>query len=319
MSTTTQPKAKIVTLADYRRALLIDTDDGPRPMASVVDPWQQTDFEAMDAGWQRVAGQTVSGGFQRAYLERGRGHSKTTDIAAMAMYPLIVTNRPITGAIAAADVGQAGLTRDTIQRLCHLNPFASKALDVQRNRIVGAKGSELVIHSSDAATSFGITPDFIICDEFTVWKSPDLWESLASAAAIRKDELVSLTFDDIDWESRSIVISADNSKNHKPREIPIDDEMFAMLERLRDDAQQRQPMEAASSAKTAARAGHRSRAARRRDAWEGFASLPVSCACVGNMPRGGGSNSRLSLVCICGVRTLDVGGCQSSASSAEVK
>jgi integrase len=68
-----------------------------------------------------------------------------------------------------------------------------------------------------------------------------IWRMFASTG-IRRDELVSLTFDDVDWEARSIVISAGNSKNHKPREIPLDDEMFATLEQLREQAQDRQPV-----------------------------------------------------------------------------
>jgi len=59
---------KIISPADYRRALLIDTDDGPKPLAAVVDPWQRADFEALDNGWQRVAGHLIEGGKQRAYL-----------------------------------------------------------------------------------------------------------------------------------------------------------------------------------------------------------------------------------------------------------
>jgi integrase len=75
--------------------------------------------------------------------------------------------------------------------------------------------------------------------------SPDylrpIWRMFASTG-IRKDELVDLQFDDVDWEAKSIVIQAGNSKNHKAREIPLDDETFATLERLRHEAHDRQPM-----------------------------------------------------------------------------
>ncbi len=77
-------------------------------------------------------------------------------------------------------------------------------------------------------------------------KSPDylkpVWRMFATTG-IRKDELVNLRFDDIDWESKTVIISAENSKNHKPREIPLDDEMFATLKRLRELAQWRRPVD----------------------------------------------------------------------------
>ena len=64
------------------------------------------------------------------------------------------------------------------------NPWLSKLLDVQAYKIVNRMtGSTLEIISSDAATSYGITPDFIVCDELTHWKNQDLWVSLLSSAA----------------------------------------------------------------------------------------------------------------------------------------
>ena len=77
-----------------------------------------------------------------------------------------------------------------------------------------------------------------------------VWRMFASTG-IRREELVSLTFNDIDWEARSIVIQSDNSKNHKPREIPLHDEMFATLEMLRDQAYDRQPVPGRTAEMTA--------------------------------------------------------------------
>jgi hypothetical protein len=49
--------------SEFRRHLLIDTDNGAVPFSSVIDPWQSVDFEALDAGWQRAAGQRVTGDY----------------------------------------------------------------------------------------------------------------------------------------------------------------------------------------------------------------------------------------------------------------
>src|SRR6185437_15964867 len=43
-----------------------------------------------------------------------------------------------------------------------------------------ATGSSIEIISSDAASSYGHTVDFIICDELTHWRKRDLWDSLFS-------------------------------------------------------------------------------------------------------------------------------------------
>ncbi len=60
-----------------------------------------------------------------------------------------------------------------------------------------------------------------------------VWWTLA-CTGIRRNELVELRWDDVDFEARTIVIRADRSKNHKAREIPLDDRVYAMLAVLRD-------------------------------------------------------------------------------------
>ncbi|MHB1036212.1 MAG: tyrosine-type recombinase/integrase [Pirellulales bacterium] len=59
---------------------------------------------------------------------------------------------------------------------------------------------------------------------------------------IRKSELVTLKFSNIDFERRVMTVRAGVAKSHKPREIPLDDEMLAMLARLRDQAKDRRPV-----------------------------------------------------------------------------
>lgn len=67
-----------------------------------------------------------------------------------------------------------------------------------------------------------------------------VWRMFASTG-IRKDELVTLTFDDVDWEAKTIVVRAEKAKSRKAREIPLDDEMFGMLLEQRRQAEHRQP------------------------------------------------------------------------------
>jgi hypothetical protein len=175
--------------AEFRKQLLVSTDRGPQPLAKVLecDPWQAADFAALDPGWQRVAGISADGGSNRAYLERPRGHSKTTDLAVMVIWALAFCPRQVSGIWAAGDRDQASLGLKALGVLIRLNPWLGDRLDVQNHRVVNTKtGSSLTVISSDASTSYGHLVDFIVIDELTHWSDKageDLWHSLFSAAA----------------------------------------------------------------------------------------------------------------------------------------
>jgi len=78
-----------------------------------------------------------------------------------------------------------------IVRLSKLNPWLSKVFEFRTAKIVNKHtGSVLEILTSDSATSYGLTPHFVVCDELTHWKSPDLWDSLLSASAKRENCLL---------------------------------------------------------------------------------------------------------------------------------
>lgn len=60
---------------------------------------------------------------------------------------------------------------------------------------------------------------------------------------IRHAELVNMRFADVDFERGVVTVRAEHSKNHKPREIPLDDHLLATIKTLRDEAKHRQPVE----------------------------------------------------------------------------
>jgi hypothetical protein len=143
--------------AVFRSALLIDTDDGPKRLAECMDPWQREDFQALDPACRRIAGQKIDPPHLRIYLERARGHSKTTDIGVAASYLLFAAERKIDGVACAADKDQAGLIRDAIDRLLRLNPWLAESLEVQAFRVINKHtGSALTILAADVASSWGL-------------------------------------------------------------------------------------------------------------------------------------------------------------------
>jgi len=154
-------------------------------LAEVIEPWQRADFEALDAGWSDVAGLSAESPCRRAWLERSRGHSKTSDIAVAVAWALVFSQRSLRGVAAAGDKDQAKILRDAIDRLVKINHW-QQFLDVQQAKVVNrSTGSTLDIISGDAPSSYGLLPDFIVCDEICHWKSRDLWDSLLSSAAKR--------------------------------------------------------------------------------------------------------------------------------------
>lgn len=177
--------------AAFRRAIVLDPDDAG-PLAGSLQTWQAADFAAVDAAWQGLAGSRRGARrcVRRAYLERPRGHSKTTDTAVQIAWILNAARRPVQGLAAAADRDQAGLLHRAIRRLISVNRPVLDGLTAFEDRIVnGRTGSRLRVISSDVASSFGELPDFVICDELCHWRNDGLWQSLFSAAA-KKPECV---------------------------------------------------------------------------------------------------------------------------------
>jgi phage terminase large subunit-like protein len=198
--------------AAFRANLLIDTDEGPAPFSKVINDWQDRDFRSLDSGWQRaVKGSKHEAQYQRGWLERPRGHSKSLDLGIMAAWALFASRRRLSGIGAAGDQDQARILRDAIGRLTYINPWLAKLLEVQSYRIVNPRTeSALEIITSDAPTSYGLTPDFCICDEVVHWKKRDLWDSLLSSSAKRSTcMLVCISnagmSDDWTWQLREAV------------------------------------------------------------------------------------------------------------------
>lgn len=183
--------------AAFRDDLIIDIDGIARRFGSTMDPWQRSDFAAIDPALRVCNGRSKRPGAdesirQRAYLERPRGHSKTTDLAIICCWALAFAVRPIRGYAFAADKDQAKLLKDAMATVCRLNPWLGTILEVQKDCVVNvakghlAEGARLDISTSDVASSYGILPDFIIADELTHWEGDgSLWHSLISSAAKR--------------------------------------------------------------------------------------------------------------------------------------
>lgn len=68
-----------------------------------------------------------------------------------------------------------------------------------------------------------------------------VWRMLL-CTGIRKQELVAMTFDDVDFDRGTITVRAKTAKSHRAREIPLDREMLDTLRELRQEAIRRKPV-----------------------------------------------------------------------------
>lgn len=134
--------------------------------------------------WQQLAGLKIKSAYQRAYLERPRGHSKTTDLALMVAWIMQYGQFPLSGIVAAADVDQGRLLKSAVERIASQNLDLCPDLKFRQQGITNSQTqSQLNVISSDVNSSWGLLPDYIICDELCHWEKPDLWYSLLSSAA----------------------------------------------------------------------------------------------------------------------------------------
>jgi hypothetical protein len=185
--------------AAFRDDLIVDIDGSPRRFGAAMDHWQRNDFGSIDPALMFCNGRSSNGTNvkSRAYFERPRGHSKTTDLAVTCCWALAFANRPLRGYCYAGDRDQARLLRDAMATIIRLNPWLGSILSVEANRVTNkasghpGEGGSLVIEASDVGSSYGILPDLIICDELTHWQGDgSLWHSLISSAAKRSNCLL---------------------------------------------------------------------------------------------------------------------------------
>jgi hypothetical protein len=173
----------------FRSVLMIDTGLGERAsFGACMDDWQRQDFAAMDPAWLTVVGRGKPGMqvFFDSYYERGRGHSKTNDIAVAVLWALLSSPRKLRGVAASGSKEQAGFVRDAIDTLLRLNKWLGELIQVNRFEVKNVRtGSHLMILAAAENTSYGHTPDFVIIDELTHWDNEGFWTSLASSAGKR--------------------------------------------------------------------------------------------------------------------------------------
>lgn len=83
--------------------------------------------------------------------------------------------------VAAEDKDQARLMFKQAEKVISMNPWISGYVNIQVNKMFNeATGSIINTMARDSGSSWGITPDYVICDEWTHWTKEEMWESISS-------------------------------------------------------------------------------------------------------------------------------------------
>lgn len=177
-------------MAFRREAIMLE--DG-RPFGDVMELWQAEDFQALDDPQHR-----------HAYLERPRGHSKTGDLGTEAVTELMLGQRGQQLFCCAADEDQARLLFEDVAGKFRRSSLLASSVRITRSEIiVTATGSRLRVLAADAATAYGLRPDWIATDELAEWRRRDLWDSLWTATG-KRPRCRMLVISSAGWDQTSI-------------------------------------------------------------------------------------------------------------------
>jgi integrase len=126
-------------------------------------------------------------------------------------YEVGVLNRMLRWGVRHKLIGSSPL--DGVKALPHLRPKDGRALD-----------------PGEVAALLEASPER--------WR--DVWYCYL-VTGMRQTELTGLTFEDIDWEARELIVRAHKAKGRRERRIPIDDGLWDILRRLEAGRTARRP------------------------------------------------------------------------------
>lgn len=166
------------SLEAFHANCIIDCSPAPMRFDKICRPFQAERIRRLAPAIERACG------FDNGYRGPGgmwstypRGHDKTTELARHCLWATCFARRPISGVWAAQDKDQAGLSTEKARTLVNLNPWIPAK--VTSDKISGPRG-EIRVTANDSAGAYGLTDNIIVLDELTWWKSPAMYEAVAS-------------------------------------------------------------------------------------------------------------------------------------------
>jgi phage terminase large subunit-like protein len=152
-------------------------------------PWQRDDIIRPLFGWKRADGTRK---YRFAYIEVPKKNGKSTLAAGVALLLLFADEEP--GAevySAAADKDQAAIVFELAKQMVEDSPKLSmRAEAFRRSLLVPSTRSVYRVLSAEAYTKEGLNAHGVIVDELHAQPTRDLWDTLVTATAARRQPLV---------------------------------------------------------------------------------------------------------------------------------
>ncbi len=147
--------------------LVIPHETGDVTWHNVLAPHQMEVFEAVAPNLEKLAVGKMPDA-RRYWIERTKKASKDTDLAAMCLWLIAFTERPLYVQIAASDKDQAAIVRRRMETFVHYNPWLENYVDVQTYAVRALNsGAKIDILAADVSGSHGETPDLLVCNELS--------------------------------------------------------------------------------------------------------------------------------------------------------
>lgn len=154
----------------------------------VPSPWQQF-WVAVAFGWLRMA--DGSRRFREVYQEVARKNGKTTMLAGLGIYMLMMDGEAGAEVYAAATkMDQAKLLFRETQNMIAGSPLLSRKVKVNRDVLEAPLSSRFVPLGRDSKSMDGLNPNCAIIDELHAHKTSEIYDVLKSALGGRKQPLI---------------------------------------------------------------------------------------------------------------------------------
>ena len=155
----------------------------------ILEKWQREIVEKI-FGWKNK--KTNLRQYRTCFIMLGRKNGKTTLTAGIGLYMLFADEEKGSEIYAAAgDRNQAGLVHEIAKGMILNNPELTARAKILRNSIVNeSKGNYFQAISSDSKTKHGFNANCVIFDELHTQVNRDLWDTLHTSTASRRQPLV---------------------------------------------------------------------------------------------------------------------------------
>lgn len=213
--------------------LLVHTKGQYAGQPFTLEAWQEDDIRAV-FGWRHDT--TLARLVREWFMAEARKNGKSTEVSGLALGLLVLDNEPVAEIYGCAgDKDQAKLCHEQAKQMVLASPELNNRLEVYRDVIVDpATWSTYKAISADAGTKHGLNPHGVLFDELHVQRSRDLWDTMTTAQASRRQPLtIAMTTagddkDSICWEVWDHARAVRDGEIHRPdlhvsiHEVPED-------------------------------------------------------------------------------------------------